>query len=96
MSPSTDTHNAQALAIALRPLLAIWKPRTQRDLQARTQAMALIDEAISVPDLIQVQGRITAGDATLRTLTIHIEDEIPAPLRTMGEPVMLVHGGAEL
>lgn len=92
MPQSTDVTDAQSLAIALRPLVGQWKPRSNKELDALNQARTLIDLAIDAAPRAQAPGRISAGDATLRTLTVQIEGEIPAPLLAQGEPVVVTHG----
>lgn len=94
MTQPTDVTDAQSLAIALRPLVGQWKPRSNKELDALTQARTLIDLAIDAAPRAQAPGRISAGDATLRTLTVQIEGEIPEMLRTMGEPVVITHAVA--
>lgn len=94
MPQSTDVTDAQSLATALRPLVAQWKPRSNKEADALNQVRTLVDLAVCAAPRAQAPGRITAGDATLRTLTVQIEGEIPQPLRTMGEPVVITHAAA--
>ncbi|APQ14612.1 hypothetical protein BJP27_24505 (plasmid) [Pseudomonas oryzihabitans] len=77
------------MATDLHPLLRTWKPKSDRELQAKAKAMDIITQALETPLPVQARGRITAGDATLRTLTLQVEGEIPVPMRTLGQPAIL-------